>query len=152
MSKYAGPDRIVAERIATAKQALGITVSGIYVGDTNTASGDVRLATNWVKVHLDELLDLGRRVADCEARVVAAEEQRTQVTEAAEMWQEQAARWEASYREEAVAAARELAVARAQTESVRRQWGADVARADKAQRELAEACAQIATLNRAGGA
>jgi hypothetical protein len=81
MSKYAGPDRIVAERIATAKQALGITVSGIYVGDTNTASGDVRLATNWVKVHLDELLDLGRRVADCEARVIAAEEQRTACAE-----------------------------------------------------------------------
>lgn len=126
MTKHAGHNRYVSERIAKAKQTLGITVTAIHVAD----SGEIRLSSNWVKVHLDELLVLAEGLADCEARVVAAEEQRTMC----------------AGENERLSALQEEDRARAETWRVQARRSS--ARAEKAERELADACAQIATLNR----
>jgi hypothetical protein len=66
-------DDVVRGRLTYLGLTLGITIVPEHVADR----GEVRLAGNWARVHIDEMETLAANVDQLAARCVAAEEERT---------------------------------------------------------------------------
>jgi hypothetical protein len=68
-------DDVVRGRLTYLGLTLGITIVPEHVADR----GEVRLAGNWARVHIDEMETLAANVDQLAARCVAAEEERTRL-------------------------------------------------------------------------
>jgi hypothetical protein len=70
-------DDVVRGRLTNLRLALGITLAEQYVVDGVGPYAEARLATNWARVHIDEMETLAAKIDQLAARCVAAEEERT---------------------------------------------------------------------------